>query len=1378
MKPLFYRVFLLLLLLPGVSQSQQKAFDNLALARLSIGQGLSNNSVRCIYQDHHGFIWFGTYDGLNRYDGYGFKVFRNKLNDTTSLPHNYIYAVHEDPQDNLWIGTGQGLTLYNSLDGTFKPSYFQRYPSGNTQRISANINSIDSDSLGNVFIGTNGWGLLVKKGGASIAIQIPFKRDDEVLTGYNVQAMTVDRQQRVWLSILDIGLCEYDRATQSIRLVNNTIRSAAVIKTDHAGNIWAGTNNGVYQCSAGANAILHHYEEGAGGLSSNRVTSLCFDQQQDLWIGTEGGGINILSPSSGTISYLLPGENKNNLSSESVFAIHADKENRIWIGTIKGGINIIDWQKSRFQTYTHNPLLANSLINNFVSTFYEDAGKSVWIGTDGGGLSEWNRSTGQFHNFKHQLNDPGSLSNNSISCIVQDYTGATWISTFGGGINRYNKSSGRFDHYPCINSFTGTENKNVWLLYEDKDKDLWATTFGNGKVYRLNRSLNRFEVFDQQLNDLIALTEDHNGNLWGGNSYQLVRIDKKTRKHSIYEFGKPIRSIYEDHQNRLWVGTEGGGLVLFDTKQEKMIAKYSDADGLCNNSVLNILEDNEGQLWLSTFNGLSRFDPATAQFKNFYQSDGLQSNQFSYNAALKLSSGELLFGGIGGFNVFDPKNILPRYYMPPIFFTDIRVNNKALSKAASYISSSNDGNIRELEIPYNEAVLSFTFTALEYTSSEKIRYAYFLEGWDKDWNYTGNIRTINYNNISEGNYKLRIKSTNAEGAWNKNETSLSIRVLPPWYRTIWAYLLYLLGAGALVYVYFRYKSRQAKLKYEIRLANLNSEKEKEINEKRQAFFTNVSHEFRTPLTLIINPIKDILKKDDPALKPERTELNIVYRNARRLLSLVDQLLLFRKAENEADQLRISKLNLYSLCREVYLCFVQQAKAKNVEYTYDCANEHLELYADREKMEIIFYNLLSNALKYTADGGKVVLRITETETTVEASVTDNGVGMPEEARHRLFEKFYQVKDKTAPARPGFGIGLYLVKHSVESHQGKISFESEQGKGTSFHISLLKGKAHFPDKDINDKAAQEPVILPELSEEEPAMMEDVPVTNDATGLASVVSDQPSILVIDDNESMRSYVAGIFKDQFIVHEAQNAEDGLALARKYLPDIIISDVVMGNMSGIELCRIIKETPSLNHIPVILLTGSHSTDSKLKGVEGGADDYITKPFEKDLLLARVTSLLKSRENLQRYFYNEITHQENSLKISAEYKEFLEQCIAIVEQNIDNEDFNIQQFASAIGMSHSKLYKKIKAISGQTANAFIRYIRLRKAAELFINTNYNVNETAFYVGIKDVKYFREQFFKTFGLNPSEYIEKYRKVFGKNYHLNEKAVKDRTNGSKE
>jgi signal transduction histidine kinase/DNA-binding response OmpR family regulator/streptogramin lyase len=1353
-----------LILLSSFTAGVANAHDNPYITHLGIGQGLSNNSIRCIYQDHQGFMWFGTYDGLNRYDGYGFKVFRNKLNDTSSIPHNYIYAIHEDQKRRLWVGTGQGLALYNNLNSTFSPVYFRQFSSGNRGKISFNVTGIKSDAKGNLLIGTNGWGLLVKEAGSDIAIQLPLPNGNQENTGYyNIQAICIDQQQMNWMMIRGAGLCTYDPVRKAIRVINGTIQSATSIEADGNGNLWIGTSNGLYRYSIASNSFVQQFTEGPGQLSVNSVVTLCFDQYKRLWIGTEGGGISILDMAASKFSYILPGEDKKSLTSESVFGLRMDKEHRMWIGTLKGGVNILDIQKSRFETITHNPFDQNSLAYNFISTFYEDPQNNLWIGTDGGGMSIWDRKQNKFTNYRHRSNNASSLSNNSVTCITRDYRGNTWIGTFGGGVNRFDPATRSFRHYKCINNTTGDENKNVWLIYEDRDKNLWATTFGAGRLYRFNESLDRFELFDQQLNDLIAIKEDHNGYLWAGNSYQLVRIDKKGAKHVNYEIGKPVRAIYEDRKNRLWIGTEGGGLILFDGINGKIISRYSDADGLCNNAVLNILEDEKGQLWMSTFNGLSRFDPSKKEFKNFYQSDGLQSSQFSYSAALKLRSGELALGGINGFNVFNPQVIHPRYYMPALVFTDILVNNKPLSTIRNYVSSATRDGLEELKIPYDDAVFSFTFTALEYTSAEKIRYAYYLDGWDKSWNYTGSIRTINYNNINEGTYLLRVKSTNAEGIWNAAEAKLKIIVLPPWYRSWWAYLLYFCIIVGLGWVYFSYRARQAKLKYEIKLAHINAEKEKEINEKRQSFFTNVSHEFRTPLTLIINPIKDILNKEDFALRPEKKELNIVYRNARRLLSLVDQLLLFRKAENISNQLRITRFHLAAACREIFLCFSQQAKTKNITYVYECANEDLEIYADREKLEIIFYNLLSNALKYSRDGGQVSFRIVETGNTVEATVTDNGYGMPEETGNQLFEKFYQVKHQGAPAKPGFGVGLYLVKQSVDSLKAGINFITAPGTGTSFTVTLKKGKAHFADQTIIEESAEYSVLLQELAD---ADLDTQPDNFTGNGLESVITEKASILVVDDNEAIRKYIAQMFEDNFVIHEATHAEEGLKLARQYLPDIVISDIVMQGMSGIELCQVIKETPALNHIPVILLTGSSSPESKLKGVEGGADDYITKPFEKDLLLARVASLLKTRQNLQRYFYNEITHQENSLKISAEYKEFLERCIGIVENHLDNDQFTIQTLATEIGMSHSKLYKKIKSISGQSANAFIRFIRLRKAAELFISTNYNVNETAFYVGIRDIKYFREQFTKTFGMKPSEYIEKYRKVFGKNYQLNQ------------
>ncbi|MEI6948941.1 two-component regulator propeller domain-containing protein [Paraflavisolibacter sp. H34] len=1415
------------------------AFDGPITRQLGIEQGLSNNSVRCIYQDHNGFMWFGTYDGLNRYDGYQFQVFRNKLNDTTSLPHNYIYSIHEDARHNLWVGTGRGLGIYNNLTARFLPAWYLRADNHQKARITVNVSNIASDAAGNVYIGTNGYGLMVRPKGKEVAEQLLINKGGTITFDYNVQAIRVDRHQRIWLFIARVGLCRYDPARKQIRVVNNRLQGAQCM-ADDGESLWIGTNSGLFQYSIPADSLVRSYKEGPGELSSANVASLCPDRQGQLWIGTEAGGINVLDPRTGRFSYLLPGETSNSLSSESVFSIVEDKEGRKWMGTLKGGINIIDAQKPPFRTISHDPLNTNSLINNFVSSFYEDAQGNLYIGTDGGGMSIWNRKENTFSNFRHQGGNPASLSHNMVDCIRQDYLGNIWIATYGGGINRFQPSSRSFRNYRCVDGATGEENKNVWLVYEDRDKVLWATTFIQGRLYRFNREADRFETFDAELNDLIALTEDRSGQLWGGNSYQLILIDKQTKKHRYFSTEKPVRALHEDRKGNFWVGTEGGGLLLFDRRQGKIVRRFSADDGLCNNSVLNILEDGRGHLWLSTFNGLSEFDPVARTFKNYYQYDGLQSNQFLYNAALRLRSGELAFGGIRGFNLFFPERVQARSNQPPVLLTGLRINNQPVTTGTPYITATEGDRIEAVRIPFSQAVLSFDVAALEYSAPGRIRYAYFLEGWDKGWNYSGSLRTANYTHLREGAYVLHVKATTAAGSWNPRELRLKITVLPPWYRSWWAYTLYLLLVAGAISLYQRYRIRQARLRYEVRIARLNAEnertekekslaelelekaerergaaelarekaekekeraerekaqaeyektqaqyqaekaeretekvineREKEINEKRLSFFTHISHEFRTPLTLIINPVKDLLQKGEGRAQGDQAGLNTVYRNARRLISLVDQLLLFRKAEAGADKLKITRLNFSALCREVYLAFAQQARVLEIDYRFDGPEEPLELYGDREKLEIVLYNLLSNALKYTPKGGSVALSVFPAEETVEVRVADTGYGIPKAVGDKLFERFYQVREQGIPTKSGFGIGLYLARHFVESHKGNLTYDSEPGRGTAFSIRLLKGTDHFAGEPIFEEAAEEPALVKELLEDRSLVKKEKAPREGKTELESLVNENQSLLVVDDDDQIRQYIIQIFGPAFTIYEASNAEEGLKLAGQYVPDIIISDVNMQGMSGIDLCRSIKEDASLSHIPVILLTGSSSAETRLEGVEGGADDYITKPFERELLVARVANILKSRTTLQKYFFNEVTLQKNPLKISAEYKEFLDACIAIVEEHLDDPNFSIKMLATEIGMSHSNLYKKVKSISGQSVNAFIRFIRLRKAAGLLINTNSNVNETAAQVGFNDTKYFREQFSKLFGMNPSEYIKKYRKLFGKSFNLNEEGYR--------
>ncbi|WP_207531751.1 hybrid sensor histidine kinase/response regulator transcription factor [Desertivirga arenae] len=1351
-------IFTLLITVIGL-----KAFtaETPQLTYLGIEDGLSHNSVQSIAQDSKGFLWFGTYDGLNRFDGYDFKVYRNKLKDSSSLPHNYIYCLHTDYQRNLWVGTGQGACLYNERSDSFSPFYYYDLSVDGRRKLSVSISEITSDRQGNVFIGTNGRGLIVRYKGSKDGSHIPlFDRHGKELLSYNVRAICVDKKGRVWVFVSGMGLYLFDKSKKVFRQIPGSPEIVYEIVADSNEGLWIGSISGLYKYQISSGTWSSPYNEENKKLTANIVSSLSLDKQGSLWIGTKGGGVNVLNLTSGKLIYIRPGKIKNSLSSEYIAAIFQDREGRNWIGTVNGGLNIVNPGKARFRTISHDPLNKNSLVHNFASSFCLDQNANLWIGTDGGGISVWNRRNNRFSTFSHEAGKSGSLRSNWVSSILKDHEGKIWVATFEGGINRLDEATGKFKFYSCYNDIGHFENKNVWLLYEDRSNVLWASTFSAGKLYRFNRVTDRFEVFDQEIYDLNTLTEDRKGSLWGGDYHELIKLDKFAKKHTYFEIGKPVRAILEDTKGNFWIGTEGGGLLLFDRRRGKEIRRFSTSDGLANNSVLTILEDKKGILWMSTFNGISSFNPRSRKFKNFYQEDGLQSNQFLYRSGVRLPSGEMAFGGIKGFSIFHPDSITLGLNAPPLFITGIRIMGSPVTTEGPEVAGVKDNSIKKLRLSYDETMLSFDFAALEYSSPKAINYAYFLEGWDKAWNYCGKLRSANYTKLREGRYVLRIKSTNAEGVWVNNAQSLEIIVLPPWWRSWWAYGFYLSAFLVIIHRYNVYQREQERLKYQIQLADAKVIQEKELNEKKLSFFTQISHEFRTPLTLIINPIKEFLNSTDSQV--ETKELIVVYRNATRLLSLVDQLLHFRKTD--ANQLKISKFNAALFCKEVYLCFVQQARLKEIKFDFICEKEEVDLWADKEKIEIALFNLISNAFKFTPAGGTVQIILEDLEMQIIIKVKDTGSGIDAGVGDRIFENFFQISEKGKSNNTGFGIGLHMVKEIAQVHKGKLFYNSRKGEGSEFILELPQGYKHFDSVHLSQEQNETPVFIGNLikESEHKLIQESVPVFEPSL---EVITEKNSVLVVDDNIEIRNYVKGIFQGSYVVFEAASGEDALRIINIEIPDIVITDVVMGEMSGVDLCAKIKEDPALTHIPVILLTSGSSAEIKLKGIESGADDFITKPFDKEILIARVVNLLKSRNNLQKHFFNQITLKSDDFKVSPDFKEFLEKCIEVTENHLDDPGFNVKILAEELHLSHSALYKRIKLISGRSANEFIRFIRLRKAAQLFINTDCNISEGAYQCGFNDVKYFREQFSKVFGMKPSEYIKIYRKSVKKPYKVN-------------
>ncbi|MEJ6980596.1 two-component regulator propeller domain-containing protein [Pedobacter sp. P351] len=1362
------KVFFILLLISSLAvQSQTHAEKN--IFHYGLKDGLSFGIVNSITQDNKGFIWIATSDGLNRFDGHSFTVFKNEPNNPYGIASNHVQSVFKDSQGLLWISSRNGLTSFDTGSQRFirynsngkKPDkkdditcvtesrdnnlwvataagfyYFNKknkkftpYNTGNLKGLNTNsILNIYEDSKGFLWVGTNGFGIQVF---AVLGSQV--KRQSKIippLPEARINKIFEDKDQNVWVATSN-GLALYSRKLNSFQLFNG-----------------------------------HDYN-----LPGNIFLSVIENGDKEILVGLQDGGLYKVASSQSASKYQFePVKDSNGslVTKWSVQTLFLDKDKNIWLGTYGNGIFMVNSIPKKFRKFQIRKDLEGSDFVRFYGLTQDNEGL-YWLGTDGDGIFKVTKEGKILKNYRAD-GRKGSITDNAVLSALKDSRDRLWFGTYKSGLMRYDKKSDAFQSFSYNSKSPGSLKYNdVRVIYEDSKQNIWVGTNGGG----LNLFDLKTETFDNwnpdnseiASNDVRAITEDSSGNLFvgtygGGVNYYDVRRNAffklfETSAESGVLVNNVVYALYLDKEGQLWIGAEGDGLVIYNTKT-KAITKYNEKNGLANNTVYSIKADAQGNVWLSTNKGISKVDGKTRKIYNYDESDGLQGGQFHEGSALVGENGNyMLFGGTEGCNFFDPGNIKPSKSAPKVLITGLNIYGQPTDRA-KFENIKDITEASQIELNPDQPVFSINYLTLNYGFPHEGEYAYKLEGLDKEWNFVKGQRSATYRYLAPGTYIFKVKASNEDGIWADTFSSISVVILPPWYKTWWAYLIYAGLIGVAIYSLILYRTRQARLKFKVKAAQFEAEKEKELHEKKINFFTNVSHEFRTPLTLIINPAKELLHDDSH--NASMGNLNTIYRNARRLLSLVDQLLLFRKSESEMSKLKLVKLNISSVCQEVYLCFTHQARKKNIDLSFETANNSLEIIADREKMEIILFNLISNALKNTPEKGSITIKVLETDQDVLIEISDTGIGIPEIVGERIFQQFYQVQNNSSGSAGGFGIGLSLVKSFVESHKGCVSYESKTGQGTKFSVLFKKGKEHFKDAIIFEELHESSVFLEELVVES-QMEQDFGVRPAGNSESTeVYSDDKRILIVDDNVQIRQYVKQLFEGEFEVLEAENGDKGLETVKKYMPDLVISDIMMQGISGIELCSRIKDDPALNHIPVILLTASSSDEVKLKGIECGAEDFISKPFEKEMLIARVAGILKNRNDLQNYFFNHITLKPDNSKISDEYKQFLDRCIRIVEENLSESQFGIKVLADRIGMSRSTLYSRIKSISGQSPNEFIRFIRLRKAAEMFISTECTVSEAAYKVGIKDIKHFREQFNKVFGMNPSEYMKKYRRKF--------------------
>ncbi|KRT14553.1 hypothetical protein ASU31_18575 [Pedobacter ginsenosidimutans] len=1331
------------------SVMQGKCQQPILFDHLGVEKGLSQTSVLAICQDKKGYMWFGTRNGLNRYDGYNIKVYQFSNTDSLSILNSYVVSLLSDSHQNLWVGTNTGLNRYNETTDNFER--ITARPKGLSNNM---VNCIAEDKKGNVWIGTlNGLNLLVNGDTSKIKVFFSDKLKDGIY--HNIRTVKQDHQGNIWVGTSN-GLLKMTLKNgfyQSVVFKNHgkpgdiSENYITGIIEDAQNKLWVSTqDNGLNLFDPSAKTFKNFKHSGSqkNSLVNNTIRTMVLDDAGKLWIGTLDGISVMDTQNFNCVNLQYDPENKKSLSQNSVHRLYKDQNGSIWVGTYFGGVNINYPYTTAFNIYSTSKY-TSSINNNVVSAFAEDENKNLWIGTEGGGLNYFNRSANTFTAFKNDGRN-NAIKSNLIKKIILDQAGKLWIGTHSGGLNVYDSKNRTFKSFNFSRHPEDVPDE-VTTLAEDQNGYLYVATQRNGiKI----SSPDKTRFYDFKLPNILsksaivkALMVTDRVYFGTTNGFCIYDIDKKefytlcdaqTKKPLDYY----VNGITETRNKEIYICTNNKGLIRYDQKTNKVIY-YTVKNGLPNDNVLGVLEDDNGNLWISTANGLSMFNRKNKTFKNYTVADGLPGNEFNANAFFKSANGEMFFGGYSGFISFYPNRIQTNNKAATLVITDLKVDNKPIKiNAEDGLLDQNIGLKNKLVFSNRQNTFSLSFALLNFIKPEKNRYAYKLDGFEKNWNDVS-IPTAAYTNLPPGNYTFMVRGVNNDGVPSANIRKISITVNPPFYRTWWAYLFYFFVFVAISFVFIRYLLIKAVLK-----------KEKEINEHKLEFFTNISHEIRTPLTLIVGPLDKLIEnaKDDPVLN---RDLQPIKNNADRLMNLVTELLDFRKAESGKMALHVSPGDVVKFCREIFLAFQNMAISKNIDYQFETAQAEIELYFDKVQMEKVMFNLLSNAFKFTPVNGKISLKIETEKQLVNIKICDNGKGIPLENQANLFTNFYQANATTTI---GTGLGLSLSKSIVELHHGQISFESTPKNdnafgNTAFTVSLKTGKAHFNPSDfIHDYVYYDDALNYNLSATQVTeqIKEDDAVPDD-----SDKKRKNSILLVEDNEDVRTFIKQALSHTYQIYERENGATGLDYALELIPDLIISDVMMPVMDGLELCRKLKTDERTSHIPVVLLTARSAYVHQVNGFENGADAYIMKPFNLKILELNIQNLLNARETIKHKFGQVITLEPKNMVINTTEQSFLNKIIQVIEDRIADPDFDVPTLSSEIGMSQPVLYKKIRALTDLSVNDFIKSMRIKRAAQLLKQGTGNIAEIAYAVGFNDRKYFSSEFKKHFGKTPSEFM---------------------------
>ncbi|WP_116125119.1 two-component regulator propeller domain-containing protein [Lewinella sp. IMCC34183] len=1382
---------------------------------LTTDDGLPQNTVDAIYRDSRGFMWFATWNGLCRYDGYELRTFTAQPSEGPGLPHNFVRTLAEDPQGTLWIGTVAGIALYDLGRERFVstadlPAALQV----------GDISVVVGDATGAMRIGTrDGQLFVVPPGGGAPTVY--------ALGSGSVNAIEPVSDGRAWIGT-DDGLWTIGRT-------GNEPRRAEVSELDrlptsevlslHAttDTLWIGTMHGLLRkvTADGAERLFVHDPADPGSLVHNSVTAMTRDGNGRLLLGTLGGLATYQpgSESFGRVTHRTGATPQ--LNNTFVNSLLADDVGNVWVGTEKGGVNRYNLHQHRFGTVgVTAPPAAAGLNAPTVNSILAE-GNTLWLGTAGGGLNRYHPDSRVVSYYRHDPADPNSLSGDFVTSLLRDRSETLWIGTWGNGLNRMVDAAdgSRFVSEPSAPGFISS-------LWEDP------------RGFLLVGALSGLYLFDptsgtttpitdpdgeQILSEVGCLLRDRGGRYWVGTRRGLyrfpataigpgdARIEAAELEHyradpsdSLSLPGDYVLALRQARDGRIWLGTYGHGIAYTQENGEtdRQFHRFDKGDGLCNNVVYSIEEDSNGRLWLGTDHGLAAFDPRHKSFRNYFVGDGLLSNQFYWSASHRDDDGRLYFGTVAGLNYFHPEQLRPYPYQPRAILTRLEVLNEGVVpgevRHGRVTLDRAISEATEVHLSYLDNAFSIGFSSLDYFLPEQARFAYRLEGVDQEWvTVSSDRRFASYTNLSGGTYTFRVRAAHGDGQWQDTPTALRVIVYPPFWKTLPFRLLAVALLVLLVIGYVRWRIRYLRrqtqrLELQVRQRTLEIERQKEhlrstnqelgerqsrieqqarelavqrdqlidlnervraVNELRLRFFTNISHEFRTPLTLIIDPVASLLR-DFTGSADDRHTLTVINRNAQRLLHLINQLMTFRQLEEGKTRVRAARTDVNAYLRDLFASFTDLAEHRGIDFRLRLPDRETHPWLDTGKVEHILYNLLANAFKYTGEGGSI--RLSYRQETVDRSclavfrVVDTGAGMEPDHLGKIFEHFYQSPTTENATLPGSGIGLSLTRELAELLGGTVSATSAPGRGSAFTVSLPCSRSAFPPDAVVETDTVRPgrLTVPVAALREELLAAQGPT--DSPAPAPERGDQPLVLVVEDNRELRELLVRSLRPRYRVLQASDGREGYALAREHAPDLLVSDIMMPHMDGLELCRRLRSDLETSHVPIVLLTARALVENQLQGLAVGADDYLPKPFDLRILLARIESLIASRERLRRRFLADPAPAPAADDLGPVDEEFLEKVYTILGSEYTDATFSHDQLAAGLCVSRSLLYKKIKSLTGLSVSDFVNVYKLKRAAQQLREAGVPVSEAAYACGFSDPKYFSRLFKKFFGVSPSAY----------------------------